>query len=544
MERSPFAGLEKVGLEKVGMRKIHRTCLLLSLVLAGCGGGGGGDSDSRSHREEAAYFPGTYRSSADFAAQCASPRQGVDPYTGQRYFDQQGSLALENHWLRSWTNELYLWYDEVPDLDPNGYTTADYFGLMRTSALTDGGSPKDKFHYAIPTNEWLALAVANEEYGYGLRYVVTGSAPNLLLSVAFVEPTPAPSVTAAGVQRGARILAVDGVYIDSANDDAAYRTLNAGLSPATAGETHTFILQDANASEPRTVTLSAARVTHDPVPAVSTLSTSSGNVGYLLFNDHLMASEAQLVDAINTLNSANIQDLVLDLRYNGGGLLDIASELSYMIAGPSATAGMVFENTVFNDKFRDTNPFTGTALEPTGFHATAMGFSVPAGDPLPSLNLSRVYVLTSEDTCSASESLINGLRGINVEVILVGGNTCGKPYGFYPADNCGTTYFSIQMRGENAVGFGDYSDGFAAVNDPAAPGVKVAGCAVEDDLAHALGDSDEAMLGAALHYREAEECPGVDALRERSAAKMRQRSEQPLLAPSVLRSNKFLRLGM
>ncbi len=59
---------------------------------------------------------------------------------------------------------------------------------------------------------------------------------------------------------------------------------------------------------------------------------------------------------------------------------------------------------------------------------------------------------------------MNGLRGVNVQVIQIGTTTCGKPYGFYPQDNCGTTYFSIEFRGVNAQGFGDYPDGFSPSN--------------------------------------------------------------------------------
>ena len=61
-------------------------------------------------------------------------------------------------------------------------------------------------------------------------------------------------------------------------------------------------------------------------------------------------------------------------------------------------------------------------------------------------------MLTGDNTCSASESIINSLRGIGVEVIQIGLTTCGKPYGFYPQDNCGTTYFSIEFKGVNAQG--------------------------------------------------------------------------------------------
>ena len=75
--------------------------------------------------------------------------------------------------------------------------------------------------------------------------------------------------------------------------------------------------------------------------------------------------------------------------------------------------------------------------------------------------------------------MVNSLRGVGVTVNLVGGTTCGKPYGFFPQDNCGTTYFAIQFQGVNQQGFGDYGDGFAPT------------CAVADDFGHALGDPAE-----------------------------------------------------
>jgi hypothetical protein len=125
--------------------------------------------------------------------------------------------------------------------------------------------------------------------------------------------------------------------------------------------------------------------------------------------------------------------------------------------------------------------------------------------PLPTLNLSRVYVLAQSGTCSASEAIINGLRGVNVDVVLIGGKTCGKPYGFTAKDNCGISYFPIEFAGVNAKGFGDYADGFE-------PGIGtsqrlVNGCVVDDDLDHALGDTQEAMLAAALNHTSTGQCP-------------------------------------
>ncbi|HEX9474725.1 MAG TPA: S41 family peptidase, partial [Steroidobacteraceae bacterium] len=237
-------------------------------------------------------------------------------------------------------------------------------------------------------------------------------------------------------------------------------------------------------------------------------------IGYMLFNDHLATSEAALVTAFTTLQNAAVSDLVLDIRYNGGGYLDIASEVAYMIAGPGPTAGQTFELTQFNSKYPSTDPVTRQPITPVPFHSTTQGFSTTAGMALPTLNLPRVFVLTGHNTCSASESIINSLRGVNVQVIEVGSTTCGKPYGFYPQDNCGTTYFSIEFRGVNAANFGDYTDGFSPQNAPAPAGVSLPGCSVADDFTHALGDPAEGRLAAALAYRNlgAGACPVASGL--------------------------------
>src|SRR6185436_17837256 len=104
--------------------------------------------------------------------------------------------------------------------------------------------------------------------------------------------------------------------------------------------------------------MQSANVTTTPVQNVRTIATPSGAVGYLLFNDHIATAESGLIDAVKTLKTANVSDLVLDIRYNGGGFLNIASELAFMIAGPTMTSGQTFELTQFNSKNPTTNPIT------------------------------------------------------------------------------------------------------------------------------------------------------------------------------------------
>jgi hypothetical protein len=210
-----------------------------------------------------------------------------------------------------------------------------------------------------------------------------------------------------------------------------------------------------------------------------------------------------------------------------------------MIAGPVRTAGRSFERMQFNDKYSSTNPVTLQALTATPFHDRSQGFSVSSGQALPSLNLPRVYVLTGSGTCSASESIINGLRGVGMQVIQIGATTCGKPYGFYPQDNCGTTYFAIEFKGVNDANFGDYADGFAPQNAAGTAGVLIPGCAVADDFTHALGDPLEGRFAAALAYRASASCPAASASSPRV---LNQRATQGLPPPadSVLRKPPLL----
>jgi carboxyl-terminal processing protease len=489
------------------------------VVLTACGGGGGTTpslgyaglgrtgTGSSSGAGSDDWVSGIFQPSAHYAAQCQNPRSGIDPVSGQSYVDMQGSTLDENNWLRSWTNELYLWYSEVPDLDPGAYaTTSAYFPLLKTSALTSTGAAKDRFHFTYPTLQWEQMSQGGVDIGYGLTFDIVMSTPPRQVYAAFVWSGYAAA--AANVTRGEQVIQIDGVDMIDAGDQASIDTLNQGLSPASSGEIHTFLLRDAASGTERTVTLQASAVTETPVPIVTTVAAADGPVGYLLFNDHIATAESELVAGIQQLKSAGVVDLVLDIRYNGGGFLDIASELAYMIAGPVPTAGEAFDQIAFNAKYPNRNPVTGGSLSPTPFHATAQGFSSSpaAGTSLPYLGLRRVFILTGPGTCSASEAIMNGLTGVGIQVIQIGSTTCGKPYGFYPQDNCGTTYFSIQFQSDNAQAFGNYSDGFSPANAAVLTSAVLPGCSVADDFSHQLGDPAESRLSAALGYRTAGVC--------------------------------------
>jgi hypothetical protein len=510
--------------------------LAVAVLLAGCGGGGGGGGGAGL---PIGLIPGTTTpppassgggdgivASATVAGLCASPRSGINPDTGGAYPDRSGTLDNEKSWVRGWIDETYLWYGEVPTtLKAADYATPiTWFNVLKTTATTPSGRAKDRFHFTYDTEVYRQLTQGGVSAGYGMETAAIRSSPPRDIRIAFVEPgSPA---TNANLQRGAKILNIDGINVVSSTGTANVNAINAALSPKAIGESHTFTFE-VNGVAQSPVQLTAAKITSTPVQNVQVIDTGSGRVGYLLFNDHITTSEAQLISAVNTFKQgAGIQDLVLDMRYNGGGQLLIASRLAYMISSPSVTAGKTFEQLVFNDK----NPFRLTAAQTlTPFVGTSR-----SGQPLPTLGLSRVTVLTGPDTCSASESVINSLRGVGVTVNLVGGTTCGKPYGFYPQDNCGTTYFAIQFKGANQRGEGDYSDGFAPN----------AGCTVADDFNHQLGDKAEARLAAALALRSSGSCPvstkpAIEGLEKSTEPEV----EQPYLpGRSPLRENRLIGL--
>ncbi|AGU47314.1 putative peptidase, S41 family [Variovorax paradoxus B4] len=440
------------------------------------------------------------------------------PRNGAAYPDKPGTLTDEKRWVRGWIDETYLWYGEVPTtLKAADYATpVAYFSVLKSPALTASGRAKDRFHYVYDTERYRQLSENGVAPGYGMEFAFVRNSRPRDLRIAFTEPG-SPAATA-GIARGAKVLEIDGVNVVSSTNTTA---INRGISPTTIGESHTFVFEVGGVRQ-APVTLEAASITRTPVQNVKSIDTGSGRVGYLLFNDHITTSESQLVNAFNQFRQDGVQDLVLDMRYNGGGQLNIANRLASMVSSSATTSGKVFERLAFNDK----NPFHLTLAQTI---YTFLGTS-RTGATLPRLGLPQVTVLVGPDTCSASEAVVNGLRGIDVKVNLVGGTTCGKPYGFSPQDNCGTSYFAIQFQGVNNKNFGDYGDGFAP------------DCAVADDFDHPLGDPAEARLAAALAMRNGGACPvSASAKTQPGLEKSETADEQPyLLHRSPLREMRLV----
>jgi carboxyl-terminal processing protease len=424
------------------------------LILSGCGGGGGGSSSTPAPAPITTTSP-----TVDQLANICTP-------------------VGEKAWIAAHMNDVYLFYRDIVAVDPAAFATPeDYFNALIVKS-------KDRFSFVEAQSIADSFFNLGQDIGYGGVFKFD---TNNALRIGSVDATG--PLAAQNVARGAQIVTLNGLSVSSLSTTQ----LNTLLFPTAIGVQLSMTVLDLNQSVARTVVVSSASITEDPVPLVRVLpadpaNPASAKVGYLVFNDHIATSETELINAIATFKTAGVSDVVLDLRYNGGGFLYIASELAAMLGGNQVTPNAVYDKLTFNDKHPEkTNDPANTVLFPT---------LSTTNQVLPTLNLSRVFIVTSPGTCSASESIINGLAPF-VNVIRIGGTTCGKPYGFIQTNNCGDAFFAIQFQGVNSIGFGDFTNGFAPT------------CSVADDFSHALGDSNEGRLSAALAFSRNGSCPAV-----------------------------------
>ena len=389
----------------------------------------------------------------------------------------------QKNWVRSRLNENYLFYRDAPlaSIDPNTYS--DSVSNLFLDYTVHGVPSKDRFSFVLTQAE--ADAVFQSGTATNVGFTLRRDANNGgIIRIAYVDPNgPA---AAAGFARGMVLATIDGV----ATSFSIPAALSDKLFNSAAGTSSEVGVQDTLGGPVRTLTVASATFGTSPLIVDRVLSATT--TGYLAYNSFATpVGELQLADAFKRFAAAGVTDLVVDLRYNGGGFLDIAAQLGYMVAGEVQSSGKVFETLAFNDKRSAENLNIGFVSTVTSF----FGNSARAGEPLSALNLRRVSVLTTGSTCSASESFISALRGIDIDVVLVGGTTCGKPYGFTQANNCTLAFFGIEFEGRNDKGVVTPITGIPTT------------CAATDDLDHALGDPAERMLATAISYQLAGRCP-------------------------------------
>lgn len=411
--------------------------------LSGCGGGGGG-SDS------------------------GSASSGSDAYGSA---PASCSIADQRSWLQSYMKDRYFWYANMGTANADAADMNGFFQSLLYPVV-------DRYSYSETTAQFEQFYGEGIFMGYG--YSVTWSDPaKTVLKVRMVEPKS--PVGLAGLKRGDTVVSIDGYTPEQIVAGTPGR--------ATAvGQPRTLVVRNAQGTT-RTLTVSSAEFPYVSVPATAVFTQSNGTssvkVGYFVYQQFINASASELGAAFRTFAREDVKELIVDLRYNGGGSISIARDLASMIGGPDLT-GRVFTQLRYNARHPEDNtvyPFVS-------------GVSGLPAAPLSGLN--RVVFITAEGTASASELVINGLIP-HKNVIQIGSTTFGKPYGFLPVDACGLTYNSVNFETVNSLGMGRYDNGLAPT------------CEVADDLDHQLGDPTEARLAGALQYIRTGSCSAATA---------------------------------
>jgi len=411
-----------------------------------------------------------------------------------------------NHW--------YFWQSDVANLDDakdddidayhtflNGFSDSeDLFNSLLNTSLDD-------FSWYIPDVEAQLNAFRGITLSYGIeipRTVVSYDANNnIVIFVAYVVPGSPADL--AGIERGDLIYKVDGTVLNTNN----FLLLNnlfseTSISLGIANFDNGNLVPKGN-----DVSLNAVEVTENPVHFSSIIQEGGKKIGYLVYNGFRSTYHDELNQVFSTFKAQNIDELVLDLRYNGGGSVLTSAYLSSMIEGSKAD-GTTFALLTYNAKRNVENGVVYPFYNEAALFNKVTGEFANTFIPIARLsNLSRVYVLTSDKTASASEMIINGLRP-SMEVITVGTTTVGKNEGSNtlvdaPATSSRQIYLNTDGRNPdhtvgmqpitfqifNSLNQSDYSDGFA-------PTIEVDEI---DFTANILpfGDTNEALLSTAIN---------------------------------------------
>ena len=345
----------------------------------------------------------------------------------------------------------YLWYEDVPaNVDYSLYTTPQsLIDALRVN-------PPDRWSFAITAQEYENF-VNQETAGFGFGYL----ADYTIYMVHLGSPAEGK------LRRGDRIVEVNGQPV-------SYDLLQSLRSQTGVAATFTVIRAGESVNVDVTPEHYTFRVTQPTI-----LSYSGRTVGYLRYDAFTSTSVQALEDAFTTFKGAGVQDLVIDLRYNGGGTVTAASILLDNISSAQPGARQFYLDWNENYKSQNETYYFSTEVEPND------------------LNMRRVFFLVTKDSASASELVISALKPYlgNTNVITIGSATHGKNVGMTGRSYGSNYYFLINFYVRNNNGETTSFNGIPPT------------CTASDDLTHQRNDPNEAMLHAALNYIATGHCP-------------------------------------
>jgi len=372
--------------------------------------------------------------------------EGGESPDSTKHFSQK-----EKTFLYQLFHTEYLWYDQVKTESKHPYTTP----LSMVESLRV--NPPDRWSFTMTKKEWENYS-RQKTQGFGFSYTRA-----YRIVVVLIE-----SPVYNKLQRGDVILEIDGKPVTQSAIKGASLQLDTPV---------TFkILR--GASE-RVVTVTPRIYTHK-VTLSKIIRYQGKTIGYLRYDAFTETSRSEIEQAFTQFHQSDIDELVIDLRYNGGGSVDTAKVLLDNITNAYPGERLIYLD--WNDQYKAYNKDYKFAQSSQGNNE---------------LTMDHVYFLTTKHSASASELVISALKPYLGEnnVITIGNNTHGKPVGMSGVGYGENYYFLINFRVKNDDGASTSFDGIKAT------------CSAEDDIGHLMGDPHEAMFASALYYMINNMCP-------------------------------------
>ena len=404
-------------------------------------------------------------------AACSESGGGAAASTNQAFMMGEDLTAREcdvpslNQWVDDSMRDFYLFADQVPVVDLADFDSPE-------SLIRDLRVLPDTF--SSVTNATTSAQIFDEGLSFGIGFVWRFDSNNVP-RILFIQDD-APSA-AAGMRRGDAIISVNGEDWATLSFSRFQTLIGTREEPREARfELISAITGETYFSDVTPAEYSINTVLHDEIINVPNLGS---NIGYLAFNSFLETSEAELQDVFSRFQAANVNELVLDLRYNGGGRTRIARLLAALISSPTTDGELLIEYR-FNDRY------------------TSRNFSRIFANVDNALGLGRVVILTTGSTASSSEIVINSLKPY-IDVVTIGSTTVGKPFISSGRDLCDRRINAMEAEGFNAAGV-SVSGGITA------------DCIAQDDLTRDFGTNEnglEGMLQSAYDFIVAGTCDTV-----------------------------------
>jgi C-terminal processing protease CtpA/Prc len=392
------------------------------------------------------------------------------------------SLASRQAWVLQQLQEWYLFPTLLDTtVNPAAHSTVQsYIDALVAPARAQN---KDRFFtYITSIAEENAFYQQGSTAGFGIRLSYDTSANRVFIVEAF-EGAPA---LAAGIDRGTELLQINGQSVSSLMASGGPQAVVNALGPDDVGTARTFVIRQPSGVQ-STVTIAKANYSLDPVSdryGAQILTDGARRVGYINLRTFIDSSDPNLRNAFATFKAQGVTELIVDLRYNGGGLVSIAQLFGDLMN--NGRAGQVAGYVTFRDSKASENETFTIAAQPQAVTATKVAF------------------IGTGSTASASELVINGMQPfLGANMALVGANTYGKPVGQIALDQsaCDDRLRAIAFKIENANHQGEYFNGLATT----VPNT----CRASDDYTHQLGDPNETMVKVALDFLAGRGCTPI-----------------------------------